>query len=159
MGGRHVNPERNKEWKKDDMWRKEKRNSKTPFKPIPKASLDNFVIIVNIMRILVWALHRSLLRQLYIYIINWAVTWDVLPCGMCDQQRLRSACAYAQTNRSLCWSLGYSVNIKLLTEHHLEFLSLKRGCTGSSVSPLVKMPNCWKSRVTAQFVSNKVYIY
>ena len=25
------------------------------------------------------------------------------------------------------------VTVKLLTEHHLEFLSLKRGCTGSSV--------------------------
>ena len=28
--------------------------------------------------------------------------------------------------------------IKLLTEHHLKFLSLKRGCTGSSESTLVK---------------------
>ena len=30
--------------------------------------------------------------------------------------------------------------VKLLTEHHLEFLSLKEGCTGSSESTLVKMP-------------------
>ena len=29
--------------------------------------------------------------------------------------------------------------VKLLTEHHLEFLSLKGGCTGSSESTLVKM--------------------
>ena len=29
--------------------------------------------------------------------------------------------------------------IKLLTEHHLEFLSLKEGCRGSSESTLVKM--------------------
>ena len=36
---------------------------------------------------------------------------------------------------------------KLLTEHHLEFLSLKGGCTGSSESTLVKMPHCWKSHV------------
>ena len=28
--------------------------------------------------------------------------------------------------------------IKLLTEHHLEFLSLKGGCTGSSESTIVK---------------------
>ena len=28
--------------------------------------------------------------------------------------------------------------VKLLTEHHLEFLSLKGGCTGSSESTLVK---------------------
>ena len=39
---------------------------------------------------------------------------------------------------------------KLLTEHHLEFLSLKGGCTGSSESTLVKIPHCWKSHVAAQ---------
>ena len=37
----------------------------------------------------------------------------------------------------------------LPTEHHLEFLSLKGGCTGSSESTLVKMPHCWKSHVMA----------
>ena len=41
------------------------------------------------------------------------------------------------------------MNIKLLTEQHLEFLSLKGGYTGSSESTLVKMPRCWKSHVTA----------
>ena len=34
------------------------------------------------------------------------------------------------------------MNIKLLTEHHLEFLSLKGGCLGWSESTLVKMPHC-----------------
>ena len=29
--------------------------------------------------------------------------------------------------------------VKLLTEHYLEFLSLKGGCTGSSESTLVKL--------------------
>ena len=43
------------------------------------------------------------------------------------------------------------MSVKLLTEHHLGFLSLKGGSTGSSESTLVKMPHCWKSRVTAQF--------
>ena len=38
---------------------------------------------------------------------------------------------------------------KLLTEKHLEFLSLKGGCTGSSESILVKMSHR-KSHVTAQ---------
>ena len=44
--------------------------------------------------------------------------------------------------------------VKLLTEHHLEFLSLKEGCRGSSESTLAKMSNCWKSHVTAhmQFI-------
>ena len=44
---------------------------------------------------------------------------------MCDQQRLRPACAYAQSDQSLCLWLAYSISVKLLTEHHLEFLSLK----------------------------------
>ena len=35
--------------------------------------------------------------------------------------------------------------VKLLTEHHLEFLSLKGGCRWLSESTLVKMSNCWKS--------------
>ena len=37
------------------------------------------------------------------------------------------------------------MSVKLLTEHHLEFLSLKVGCTGSPESTHVKMPNRWKS--------------
>ena len=40
--------------------------------------------------------------------------------------------------------------VKLLTEHHLEFLSLKGGCRGSSGSTHVKMPHCWKSHALAQ---------
>ena len=40
--------------------------------------------------------------------------------------------------------------VKLLTEHHLEFLSLKGGCRGSSESIYVKMPHCWKSHALAQ---------
>ena len=42
------------------------------------------------------------------------------------------------------------MSVKLLTEHHLEFLSLKGGYTGSSESTLMKMPHCWKSYVAAQ---------
>ena len=71
---------------------------------------------------------------------------------MCDLQSLRPACTYAQSYQSLCLSLEYSMTVKLLTEHHLEFLSLKGGCTGSSESTLVKMPHCWKSHVTAQML-------
>ena len=40
--------------------------------------------------------------------------------------------------------------VKLLTEHHLEFLSLKGGCRGSSESIHVKMPHCWKSHALGQ---------
>ena len=42
--------------------------------------------------------------------------------------------------------------VKLQTEHHLEFLSLKGGCTGSYESKLVKMLNCWKSHATAHMI-------
>ena len=70
--------------------------------------------------------------------------WYVQPA------KLRSACAYAQSYQSLCWLHECSMNIKLLTEHHLEFLSLTGGCTGWSESTLVKIPHCWKSHVTAQ---------
>ena len=65
---------------------------------------------------------------------------------MCNQQRLRPACAYMQSDQSPCSLLEYSMSVKLLTEHHLECLSLKGGCTGSYESTLVKMPHCWKSR-------------
>ena len=41
------------------------------------------------------------------------------------------------------------MSVKLLTEHHLEFLSLKGGCRGSSESTLVKIPHCWKSHAAA----------
>ena len=44
---------------------------------------------------------------------------------------------------------------KLLTEHHLEFLSLKGGCTGLSGSTHVKMPICWKSHVVGQITFTK----
>ena len=42
------------------------------------------------------------------------------------------------------------MNVELLTEHHLGFLSLKDGCTCTSESTLVKIPHCLKSHVTAQ---------
>ena len=45
------------------------------------------------------------------------------------------------------------MSVMLLTEHDLEFLSLKGGFTGSSESTLVKMPHCWKSHVTAQIIN------
>ena len=80
------------------------------------------------------------------------MAWDIQQSGIYDKQSLRSACAYAQSDQSLCYSLEYSMSVKLLTEHHLEFLSLKGGLIGSSESTLVKMPHCWKSHVTAQMI-------
>ena len=53
------------------------------------------------------------------------------------------------TDQSLCWSLAYSMTVKLVTGQHFGFLSLKGSCTGSSESTLVKIPYCWKAHVTA----------
>ena len=37
------------------------------------------------------------------------------------------------------WIRTCSISVKLLTEHHFEFLSLNGGCAGSSESTLVKI--------------------
>ena len=71
---------------------------------------------------------------------------------MCDQQRLRSACANAQSDQGLCLSLEHSMTIKLLTEQHFEFLPLKGDWRGSSEFTHVKMTHCWKSHVTAHIM-------
>ena len=36
------------------------------------------------------------------HINKWASAWDFQQCGMCDQQSLRSACAYAPSDQSPC---------------------------------------------------------
>ena len=45
------------------------------------------------------------------------------------------------------------MSVKPLTEHHLEFQSLKGVCTGSSESTLVKIPHCWKSHIMSHLSS------
>ena len=96
-----------------------------------------------------------------LYLFNWirAVTWDFQQGGMCDQQSLRSACTYGLSDQNHCKSLEYSISGKLLDKHHLDFLSLKGGCTGSSESTPGKIPHCWKSHVTAHMVFYMVHIY
>ena len=46
------------------------------------------------------------------------------------------------------------MGVRLLTEHHLEFLNLKEGCRGLSESTLIKMSNCWKSHAAAHISAN-----
>ena len=60
--------------------------------------------------------------------------------------------------RAFASRLNYYMSVKLLTEYQLKFLSLKRGCTGSSESKLVKMPHCWKSHVAAQLLLTWFYL-
>ena len=52
------------------------------------------------------------------------------------------------------------MNVKLLTKHYLELLSLKLGCTGSPEPTLVKMPHCWKSvQLYSNFREEKYCLY
>ena len=71
---------------------------------------------------------------------------------MCDQQRLRPACAYVQSDQSICLSPEYSMSVKLLTQHHLEFLGFTWGGGRGAAKARLKLPHCWKSHVTAQIV-------
>ena len=93
---------------------------------------------IQVMSVLIWTqtvckgyqqmteVAASKERVRKIFHIIWAATWDFQQCGMCDQQNLRSACAYAQSDQSLCWSQTYSMNIKLLTKQYLESRVLTR---------------------------------
>ena len=45
---------------------------------------------------------------------------------MCNQQSLRSACAYVQSDQSLCLSLDYSMSVELLAEHNWELVTQAR---------------------------------
>ena len=73
---------------------------------------------------------------------------------MCDQQRLRPAYTYTKSDQSL----EYSMTLRLLTEHNLEFLSLKGGITGLSDSTLVKMPMGIPLKNRNKFISPYQYI-
>ena len=50
------------------------------------------------------------------------------------------------------------MNIKLLTEHHLEFLSLKEAAQARLSQHWSKMPHGWKSHAMAQMTNFKVPI-
>ena len=72
---------------------------------------------------------------------------------------LRSVC-----NLAFMYHLWYvrpakaQINLRIHTvEHHLMFLSLKGGCTGSSESALVNMPHCWKSHQGIFIYYNSVF--
>ena len=51
------------------------------------------------------------------------------------------------------------MSVKLLTEHHLEFLSLKGGYTGLSEYTHVKIPHCWESRGIAHYIFLAFFSY
>ena len=50
------------------------------------------------------------------------------------------------------------MTLRLQTKHHLDCLSFKGGCTGSSEFTLLKMPHCWKSHVAAHLLFDHAHI-
>ena len=114
--------------------------------PLQIVSLEN--IVTDVRRALVFFISNDVTpgSDSIPYLscnMRFPTMWYVQPANT------QTACVYAQIDQSLCLSFEYSMTVKPLTEHHLEFLSLKGGCTGSSESTHVKMPHCWKSHVTA----------
>ena len=51
------------------------------------------------------------------------------------------------------------MSVKLITEDHLEFLTLKVCYTGSSKSTIVKIPRCWKSHVMTHTTGKLLLFY
>ena len=72
--------------------------------------------------------------------------WYVRPAK--SQIRLRIRAVLSEP-LLVAWIFYEFLSVKLMAEHHLEFLSFKRSCTSLSESTLVKMPHCWKSHVGA----------
>ena len=63
------------------------------------------IVYSRIVSVEVAAKLPPLLVLTYTYCLqynNRASALDFEQCGMCDQQSLRSACAYAQSDQSLC---------------------------------------------------------
>ena len=71
---------------------------------------------------------------------------------MCDLQRAQISLRIHEVCSEPIKSPEYSMTFKLLTEHYLEFLSLRGGSTGAYESTLVKMSHCWKSQITADII-------
>ena len=65
---------------------------------------EEFVVIGMLSR-LVRVIARHILTYFIRFVMQWhkwAVTWNFQQFGMYDKQSLRSACAYAQSDQSLC---------------------------------------------------------
>ena len=79
----------------------------------------------------------------------WAMVWDFQKCGICDQQSRRSACAYAQSDQSICLSLEYSMTATDWTSFAVS--KLKKEAAQARLS---QRSNCWKSHATAHMHSS-----
>ena len=68
-------------------------------------------------------------------------------------------CTYAQSDQSLCMSLECSMSVKLLSEQHLEFLSLKGGFTCLSESTHIKMQTLLEITCRCSFFLLQFFAY
>ena len=90
------------------------------------------------------------------FFFKWAATWYFLQCCVCNQQRHRPACANGQSDQSLWLLLEYSTSINLLTGHHLELLSLKKGAPAR----LSLLPSkCHKVVVAQMWLAKRRLVY
>ena len=58
---------------------------------------------------------------------NWAATPENLSSGCCEQQRRRTACAYAQSDQRLCFSLFDKYHIQACHKRNFNFLAEQTG--------------------------------
>ena len=68
-----------------------------------------FILFMFFSGFVLWFIKNGLRIQIVAYIrhwqrfyYNWAASWDFQQCGMCNQQSLGLAWAYAQSDQSLC---------------------------------------------------------
>ena len=85
-------------------------------------------------------------------VITWLYTNSF--CAIYNQLKLQNLTLESNlkihTRYAVLKTISHTIHIgepEGQTEHHLEFLSLKGDCTGSSESTLVKMPHCWNSTI------------
>ena len=78
---------------------------------------------------------------------------EIFNTGMCDQQRVRPACVYAQSVQSLCLLLKYSMTVKLLTEQHLEFSKPEKEASQARLSLFMS-----KCHIVGNLMSGLYYI-
>ena len=87
------------------------------------------------------------------------MTHEITNNVVCATSKASDQPAHTRSLISLYLSLEYSMILKLLTEHHLEFLSLKGGCRDSSKSAHVKYTTLLEITCTDSFKNRKRKVF
>ena len=126
---------------------------------LPKICHNNLAIFLNLcsFKMHVMELNENNIKD---YLFHWQRSNDIKSKIIIDPQHKISnkvVCSTSKASdqpahtRSLIRAFASRLK-KLLTEYHLEFLSLRGGCTGSLESTHIKIPHFWKSHVTAHII-------